>query len=257
MRLLLVEKTPRGNDSQFCDDRSFVARADTPDQALTMLRHETFDLVVVDLDSLSEQGFAFIQRLRTAENDIPLVALTGPQAHERVRAFGLGADDAIAKPVDTAELQARILTVARRHKGCSQSLVRFGGLSLSRATREVLFRNIPVRLTASEYLMLELLVLRKGQVVSKTMFLNHLYAGMDEPETKIIDVFICKLRRKLNHVGATGIIGTVWGQGYVARIHAPDTSRSGAPGVDDTLQHVVQPEHDRAWRNVRRAAGQR
>ena len=92
-----------------------------------------------------------------------------------------------------------------------------GDLSLSLDTHEVRFRDILVRLTEREYLFLELLVLRIGQVVTKEMFLSHLYGGMDEPEIKIIDVFICKLRRKLNAVGANGVIGTIWGQGYIIR----------------------------------------
>ena len=214
MRLLVVETVASCRYSQLCDDRNFVIHADSPDEAMSILRHETFDVVILDLTSLSSGGFAFIRQLRTARNDTPLVALTGCNAGDRVRALGLGADDAIAQPVDTGELRARIAAVVRRYKGHSQSLVQIGDLSLSLGSCEVRFRNKLVHLTAREYSILEILALRMGQVVTKDMFLSYLYGGMDEPEIKIIDVFICKLRNRLKVVGADCMIVTVWGQGY-------------------------------------------
>jgi two-component system, cell cycle response regulator CtrA len=170
-----------------------VIQADTADEGLSILRHETFDLVIVDINSLSEEGFSFIRRLRLAKNDTPLLALTGNCSDDRIRALGLGADDAISQPVDRDELRARITSVARRHKGHSQSLLHSGVLSLSIDSREVLINGRPVKITGKEYLMLEILMLRKGQTVTKDMFLNHLYHGVDEADTKIIDVLICKL----------------------------------------------------------------
>jgi two-component system cell cycle response regulator CtrA len=92
----------------------------------------------------------------------------------------------------------------------------------------------PVHLTGKEYAILELLTLRKGAVLTKEAFLNHLYGGMDEPEVKIIDVFICKLRKKLAQAGATDLIGTVWGRGYVLRdpaASAAATATAAAPGA--------------------------
>jgi two-component system cell cycle response regulator CtrA len=83
--------------------------------------------------------------------------------------------------------------------------------------------GVPVHVTGKEYAILELLVLRKGMVLTKEAFLNHLYGGMDEPEMKIIDVFICKLRKKLAHAGADNLIGTVWGRGYMMRDPSPET----------------------------------
>jgi two-component system, cell cycle response regulator CtrA len=101
-------------------------------------------------------------------------------------------------------LRARIAAVCRRHRGYAQSPIQVGALSLSLDSHAVSFRDIPVRLTITEYAMLELLVLRKGQVVSKETFLNHLYGGVNEPENKTIDVFICKIRSKLVSVGGAG-----------------------------------------------------
>ncbi len=85
-----------------------------------------------------------------------------------------------------------------------------------------------MHLTGKEYAILELLVLRKGMVLTKDAFLNHLYGGIDEPEMKIIDVFICKLRKKLAQAGAESLIGTVWGRGYMIR-EQQDNAASSAP----------------------------
>ena len=214
MRLLLVAKGACPWTSQICEDRSFVIPADTLEEASSLLRHETFDLVILDVTSFAEGGFAFIRNLRSARNDTPLVALTGLHAGDRIRVLILGADDAISLPVDSGDLRARVAAVCRRHRGYGHSSVRVGALSLSLDSHAVSFRDIPVRLTTIEYAMLELLVLRNGQVVSKETFLNHLYGGVDEPDRKLIDVFISKIRRKLISVGGEGVIATVWGHGY-------------------------------------------
>ncbi len=136
----------------------------------------------------------------------------------KVKGFGVGADDFISKPFDKAELLARMQAVVRRSKGHSQPTLRVGSLQLNLDSREVLVGGVPVHLTGKEYSIFELLVLRKGSVLTKEAFLNHLYGGMDEPEIKIIDVFICKLRKKLSQAGAGNLIGTVWGRGYCCEI---------------------------------------
>jgi two-component system cell cycle response regulator CtrA len=217
MRLLIVERETSADTSRIHDDRTFVIQADNADEGLSILRHETFDLVIVDTTTLCEKGFSFIRRLRLAKNDTPLIALTGDRSDDRVRALGLGADDCITRPIDHDELRARIKAVVRRHKGHSQSLLQSGALSLSIDTREVCISGRPMKLTNREYSILELLLLRKDQTITKDTFMNHLYNGMEETETKIIDVFICKLRRKLNAAGANGVIATIWGQGYILR----------------------------------------
>ncbi len=129
----------------------------------------------------------------------------------------MGADDYITKPFDQQELVARIQAIVRRAKGFSQPTLSVGPLTLNLGSREVLVDGRAVHLTGKEYAVLELLTLRKGVVLTKEAFLNHLYGGMDEPEVKIIDVFICKLRKKLASAGAAELIGTVWGRGYVLR----------------------------------------
>src|SRR5262249_28378175 len=116
------------------------------------------------------------------------------------------------------ELVARIHAIVRRSKGHAQSTIQSGDLTVNLDTKTVEVNGSRVYLTGKEYEMLELLALRKGSTISKETFLNHLYGGMDEPEPKILDVFICKLRKKL--AGASGgkeFIETIWSHGYVLR----------------------------------------
>ena len=195
-----------------------VDQADTGEEALELVRHYDYDIVVLDLMLPDMEGYEVVRRMRAARIDTPVMILSGltrPQA--KVKGLGLGADDFITKPFDKAELLARMQAVVRRSKGFSQPTLRIGGLHLNLDSREVRVGGAPVHLTGKEYAILELLVLRKGMVLTKEAFLNHLYGGMDEPEMKIIDVFICKLRKKLAAAGAHALIGTVWGRGYMIR----------------------------------------
>ena len=234
MRLLMIEKHVSAVAAQICDDRWSVVHADSADEALSILRHDSCDLVLVDTISLGPDGFSFIRCLRTARNDTPVVALTGGQAVDRIHALSLGADDAITQPFDASEVRARITAVIRRNKGHSHSLLQVGDLSLSLETREVQVNGTPVHLTARETAVLELLMLRKGLIITKDMLLNHLYGGMDEPEIKIIDVFVCKVRKRLERAGLRNAIETVWGYGYVMRgtvtlTPLPRTATAGDP----------------------------
>ena len=124
----------------------------------------------------------------------------------------------MTKPFHRQELVARIHAIVRRSKGHAQSVIQTGKFEVNLDAKTVEVDDKPVHLTGKEYQMLELLSLRKGTTLTKEMFLNHLYGGMDEPELKIIDVFICKLRKKLSEAtGGENYIETVWGRGYVLR----------------------------------------
>jgi two-component system cell cycle response regulator CtrA len=149
----------------------------------------------------------------------PVLILSGiNEMDSKVRSFGFGADDYVTKPFHREELVARIHAVVRRSKGHSQSVIRTGKLAVNLDAKTVEVDGARVHLTGKEYAMLELLSLRKGTTLTKEMFLNHLYGGMDEPELKIIDVFICKLRKKLSMAcEGDNYIETVWGRGYVLR----------------------------------------
>ena len=127
-------------------------------------------------------------------------------------------DDYMTKPFHKDELVARIHAIVRRSRGHAQSVIQTGDLVVNLDTKTVAVNGARVHLTGKEYQMLELLSLRKGTTLTKEMFLNHLYGGMDEPEIKIIDVFMCKLRKKLAGAwNGKDYIETVWGRGYVLR----------------------------------------
>ena len=180
---------------------------------------ETFDLVVLDLMLPGEDGLTICRRLRGQGDRTPIIMLTARgEEEDRIRGLQTGADDYVTKPFHRDELVARIHAVVRRSKGHSQSVIRTGKLTVNLDAKTVELDGARVHLTGMEYAMLELLSLRKGTTLTKEMFLNHLYGGMDEPELKIIDVFICKLRKKLAHAcGGENYIETVWGRGYVLR----------------------------------------
>ena len=221
MRVLLVEDdltASRGITMMLRSQGAIVDQTDTGEEALELVRHYDYDIMVLDLLLPDMEGYEVVRRMRSSRVDTPVLILSGltrPQA--KVKGFGMGADDYITKPFDKAELVARIQAVIRRSKGYSQPLLKIGNLQLNLDSRDVLVDGNQVHLTGKEYAILELLVLRKGMVLTKEAFLNHLYGGIDEPEMKIIDVFICKLRKKLTQAGAGNLIGTVWGRGYMMR----------------------------------------
>lgn len=221
MRVLIVEDEGAINRALALLLRSngvIVDQIVSGEEALELSRHYDYDVVLLDLALADMEGYEVVRRMRAARIDTPIIiqsTLVRPQV--RVKAFSMGADDFITKPYDHGELLARMQAIVRRSKGYSQPTLRCGPLQLSLDSREVEVLGRPVHLTGKEYAILELLVLRKGMVLTKEVFLNHLYGGMDEPEMKIIDVFICKLRKKLAVAGAPNVIGTVWGRGYMVR----------------------------------------
>jgi two-component system, cell cycle response regulator CtrA len=164
-------------------------------------------------------GFEVLRSLRVSKVKTPILILTGLAGIEdKVRGLGFGADDYMTKPFHKDELVARIHAIVRRSRGHAQSVIQTGDLVVNLDTKTVEVNGARVHLTGKEYQMLELLSLRKGTTLSKEMFLNHLYGGMDEPEIKIIDVFMCKLRKKLAGAwNGKDYIETVWGRGYVLR----------------------------------------
>ena len=191
---------------------------ETADEAMELARHYDYDLILVEASLPDMDGIEFVRRMRVARIATPVLMLSQSLRSEaRVRAFAAGADDVMQKPFDRAELVARMQAITRRAKGFSGASLCAGNLVLKQDSREVTVSGREVKLTGKEYAILELLVLRKGMVLTKDAFLNHLYGGMDEPEAKIIDVFICKLRKKLGMAGAGSLISTVWGRGYMLR----------------------------------------
>ncbi len=222
MRILLVEDDPttsRSIELMLTHANLNVYCTDLGEEGIDLAKLYDYDLILLDLNLPDMNGLEVLRQLRLARVDTPILILTGADDTEnKIKGFGFGADDYMTKPFHREELVARIHAIIRRSKGHSQSIIRTGKISVNLDAKTVEVGGKPVHLTGKEYQMLELLSLRKGTTLTKEMFLNHLYGGMDEPELKIIDVFICKLRKKLAEAtGGESYIETVWGRGYVLR----------------------------------------
>nr|WP_298796667.1 response regulator transcription factor [uncultured Acetobacter sp.] len=196
--------------------------------AIEMLRNYDYGIAVIDLSLPDMDGYNVISSLRLLKISTPIIILSSlDQPDAKIRAFSAGADDYLTKPFDPAELVARIQAILRRSSGFSHPVTQVGDLQLDLNSHTVTVHNQPVHLTGKEFAILELLVLRKGMAQTKETFLNHLYGGRDEPDIKIIDVFICKLRKKLQAAGAENLISTVWGRGYI--LHDPKARKLSLP----------------------------
>ncbi len=222
MRVLLVEDDPTTSKSielMLGNANLNVYSTDLGEEGIDLAKLYDYDLILLDLNLPDMNGFDVLRQLRLARIETPILILSGNDASEdKIKGFGFGADDYLTKPFHREELIARIHAIIRRSKGHSQSIIRTGTVEVNLDAKTVQVEGNTVHLTGKEYQMLELLSLRKGTTLTKEMFLNHLYGGMDEPELKIIDVFICKLRKKLSEATGDGShIETVWGRGYVLR----------------------------------------
>ena len=189
-----------------------------------------YDIILLDLNLPDMSGFEVLRSLRVSKVKTPILILSGlADIENKVSGLGYGADDYMTKPFHKDELVARIHAIVRRSKGHAQSVISTGDLCVNLDTKTVEVGGARVHLTGKEYQILELLSLRKGTTLTKEMFLNNLYGGLDEPEIKIIDVFICKLRKKLaNASDGKDYIATVWGRGYVLREPTEDEARISA-----------------------------
>ena len=222
MRVLLIEDEPttaKAIELMLAAEGFTVYKTASGEEGVDLGMLYDYDVILLDLNLPDLHGYDVLKQLRVGKVQTPVLVLSGISEMEtKARSFGFGADDYVTKPFDRAELIARIHAVVRRSKGHSQSVIRTGKLSVNLDSKTVEVDGSRVHLTGKEYAMLELLSLRKGTTPTKEMFLNHLYGGRDEPEWKIIDVFICKLRKKLALAcGGENYIETVWGRGYVLR----------------------------------------
>jgi two-component system, cell cycle response regulator CtrA len=233
MRVLLIEDdraTAQSIELMLKSEGFNIYTTDLGEEGVDLGKLYDYDIIMLDLNLPDMPGFDVLKTLRVAKVETPILILTGnADVDNKVRGLGYGADDYMTKPFHKDEMVARIHAIIRRSKGHAQSIIKTGDIAVNLDAKTVEVDTQRVHLTGKEYQMLELLSLRKGTTLTKEMFLNHLYGGMDEPELKIIDVFICKLRKKL--AAATEgqhHIETVWGRGYVLRDPVEDKKASAA-----------------------------
>jgi two-component system, cell cycle response regulator CtrA len=196
-----------------------VYRADLGEEGIDLGKIYDYDIILLDLNLPDISGYDVLRSLRSARVTTPVLILSGlASIEDKIKGLRLGADDFLAKPFHKDELVARIHALVRRSKGHAESVIAVGNLVVNLEARSVELDGQTLHLTGKEYQILALLALRQGSTLTKEMFLNHLYGDLDEPEVKIIDVFVCKLRKKLaNASGGLDYIETVWGRGYALR----------------------------------------
>lgn len=233
MRVLIAQSDPNAlkhlevslNMSGF---QTFIT--DEAEDALDLMTIYNYDVVILDTQFPDMEGSRLLSKARKSHVKSAIIMITQDQDQEmETRCLNIGADDYVTKPFRRDTLVARINTVVRRCRGHSSPTFSMNSMIIDFDKKKVTVSGKPIHLTVKEYQMLELLTLRQEYTVTKEAFLNHLYGGMDEPELKIIDVFICKLRKKLTTADPDlDIIQTVWGRGYVLREkdHATDQLRT-------------------------------
>lgn len=219
MRALIIEDDPATAQSLelMLKAESFnVYSTDLGLDGADLGRLYDYDVILLDLALPDVSGYEVLRKLRLAKVNAPILILSGTASIEsKVKGLCLGADDYMIKPFHRDELIARIHAIVRRTQGHAQSIIQTGDLTVNLDQKTVEIEGARVHLTRKEYKLLEILCLRKGTILTKDIVLSQLYGGMDEPEAKIIDVFLFKVRKKLAIAsGGKDYIKTIWGRGY-------------------------------------------
>lgn len=196
-----------------------VDHALTGEEGLSLAEMESHNVIILDMGLPDMSGNDITKALRNASNNVPILVLSArTQLEDKLAALDLGADDFMIKPFHRDELLARLHALLRRSEGLNSHVVQIGDLQIDIRNKQLLVENKPVTLTRKEFEILELLAMRQGRPVEKSTLMNHLYGSNDEPEIKIIDVFICSLRKKLAEYNkGRHCIETVRGRGYALR----------------------------------------
>ncbi|MBL4589211.1 MAG: response regulator transcription factor [Alphaproteobacteria bacterium] len=222
MRVLLIEddsSTAKSIELMLKSEGYVIDVTDLGEDGIDLSKVYDYDIIILDLMLPDMDGYDVLKQMRDSKIETPILILSGlGEMENKIKGLGYGADDYLTKPFDKRELVARLQAIVRRSQGHAQSIIKVGNININLDSRTVDVEGDTVHLTGKEYGILELMALRKGTTLTKEAFLNHLYGGMDEPELKIIDVFICKLRKKLElATGGENYVETVWGRGYVLR----------------------------------------
>ena len=245
MRALVIEDDPVSAkliETALRTENIVFEPTDRGEDGIELAKLYDFDIIILDLRLPDIDGYEVVRRLRAGRVQTPVLILSGrTDATDKVRGLTNGADDYLTKPFNKAELLARIHAIVRRAKGHSESIIKTGRMVVNMDSRAVEIEGRRLHVTGKEYSILELLSLRKGTTLTKEMFLDHLYGGIDEPELKIIDVFICKLRKKI--AAATGgqhYIETVWGRGYVLKDQEAPSSEATTANAQESADRREQ-----------------
>jgi len=220
MRVLVIEddnSTAQSIELMLKSESFNVYTTDLGEEGIDLGKCYDYDIILLDLNLPDMSGFNVLRCLRTSKVKTPTLILSGlADIADKVRGLGGGADDYMTKPFHKDELVARIQAVVRRSRGHAQSVIQNDDLVINLDCKTVEINGVRLHVTPKEYQILELLFLRKETPISREMFLNHLYDSLDEPEMKILDVFIYTLRKKLAKAsGGKNYIQAVWGRGYV------------------------------------------
>ncbi len=221
MRVLLVEDdraTAQSIELMLKSEGFNVYATDQGEEGVELAKIYDYDLILLAVNRPETSGLDVLRQLRVGKVSTPIMMLGSRDTdiETKVKTFGGGADDFLTKPFHKEEMICRVHAIVRRSKGHAQAVIEVGPISVNLDAKQVRVNGRSIRLTGKEYMMIELLALRANATITKEMFLNHLYGGMDEPELKIVDVFLCKLRKKIREAspGAEAHIETVWGRGY-------------------------------------------
>jgi two-component system cell cycle response regulator CtrA len=219
MRVLIIEdnnSTAQTIELALAKEGIICDRSELGEDGLEVSKLYDYDLICLDIMLPDISGYDVLKRIRDSKRNIPILILSGLGAsEEKVKGLGFGADDYLTKPFNMSELVARVKAIIRRSRGHPDSIIEVNDLTVNLDLHNTKIHGNPVHLTSKEQAILELLALRKGQIVTKEQFLTHLYNGIDEPELKIIDVFVCKMRKKIFEASAgINYVETIWGRGY-------------------------------------------
>lgn len=218
MRLLVVEdeQVLCGQIKQFFADKGFaVDIAHTGSDGLYVATEYPIDVAVVDIGLPDFSGIELIKKLRARDNTLPVLLLTARSRwQDKVEGLEAGADDYLAKPFHYEELMARVNALLRRSKGNAHPVLSYANIKLDTVSQDVTVDGELVELTAYEYKVLEYLMFRQGEVVSKAVLTEHIYDEDFDRDSNVIEVFIGRLRKKIDPKGVTKPIETLRGRGY-------------------------------------------
>lgn len=185
------------------------------DEALALASATPYDLLVLDIMLPGRDGLSILRMLRDQHNDVPVILLTARSGlNERLDGLNAGADDYLSKPFYIEELIARINTVLRRSLGKSTNLLKVGPLTMNIAKREVHRDSRPIELTTREFALLEYLMRAPGNVLTRIQICEHVWDYKFDPNTNLVDVYIRRLRNKIDKDASDKLIKTVRGIGY-------------------------------------------